>query len=331
LYSEPYQIRNSGQATIYLGKDTSVSSTQYDWSLSPGDTLGFGANTYLYLICAPGETSTLEQQYGALGNFTPAPSQILANLANQVTLLGEETATILPGAQVYGINPISLDVSRYSSVIITIEILSASLFVNPANYIETDISFNNEDKSIVYLQTPTSHFMPQWLLVPSYQNAFSVEGVSSIQLPITGQWLYFALLWKKGITPTGGDMNIKVYGSNQQLNKPIYISRGVGLDDSLTNSGLATVKRTTPGVAATYVGATNGLSYFSLLVYGASTGTHTDIFVAKNGILSMIFALAYPSTSYASQQSIPLSLPLLPIQLALATSDNIPITGAIAQ
>lgn len=88
-YSQPYQLKNSGSKTIYLSKGTEVSSTAYDWTLVPGDRISFGAEDPLYLICAPGETSAVEQQYGAMNSFTPAPAEF--SIDYSVRLLAEFT------------------------------------------------------------------------------------------------------------------------------------------------------------------------------------------------------------------------------------------------
>lgn len=161
-YSQSYQIRNSGNETIFLGKDTSVSHTYYDWSLSPGDTLGFGAETYLYVICAPGRESTLEQQYGALGNFTPGPSRV--SIKTVSTILTQFDSVIPTGVltQIYESGLGELD--NYQTLIISRDAIGLGMTTSATNiYIEwLDASGNKigNDNPIIWTYGAIEYQIP---------------------------------------------------------------------------------------------------------------------------------------------------------------------------
>lgn len=322
LYSEPYQIRNSGNATVYLGKDTSVSNAQYDWSLNPGDTLGFTAQTYLYLICAPGESSTLEQQYGALGNFTPGPSDVLARLSNDLTLLDTETFPVSPLGISGGGTLRTIDVHKYASVLITINTASTTHtgFVGtPSNYIYMALSMLNE--SGIVTADANSYFLPQWLLADTQQSFVGGFRVQSIQVPTTGVYVSVFTEYIKAATAVGGTITTKIYGSNEQISTARYVSRGLGMQGDLDTTGFFG-RTNTPNLTTQYTLTSRNVPTVAVMRRVSGTNAHMDVVALDAGTPKIVYAFNPDSEIIFKSVSASFNAPMLPLRLTTTNTSS---------
>lgn len=68
-------LQNTGDSTVYMGPDTSVTSLNYELSLPPGATVNWEGGD-LFAICAATETSAIGIKYGANTSITPGPSTV---------------------------------------------------------------------------------------------------------------------------------------------------------------------------------------------------------------------------------------------------------------
>lgn len=312
LYSNPYQVRNSGQKTVYLGADTSVSPNHYDWSLQPGDTLGFSAQTNLYLVCAPGETSTLEQQYGANGNFTPAPSTVYSKLKNSLTVLDAETLAVPSTATPVGIfgQIRTINVEDYASILITVDCQSTShagFIPTIENNIQGSFSFGDTNPPTTI---QNNWITPQWLLIdaiPTIGNGFQA---SYIQLPVTGKYLTTQFNFTKKATLDSGQLTTTILGSNQSITKPDYLSCGYGLVDDLIMTGQFYLSH---GSGSPVVPLATKNLPISIAAFRANTATShsTSLKTWVNGVEHPVTILRETPTEYSG--NLQSQLPLTPI------------------
>lgn len=336
LYSKPYQIRNSGDATIYLGKDTTVSSGQYDWSLSPGDTLGFGAETFLYVICAPGESSTLEQQYGALGNFTPGPSNVLARLSNDLTLLATETLVITSAVSNSLVDFYDIDVSQYASILVsirgTMDPVGGLGSPSELNRLEGTLEFYNDPLEVINSNSITA-YNPQWLMLDKHVAGTNRYVSQTIQVPVSARLFLLRILAIKQLTAAlvSGEIVVSIYGSNEQITSPRYVAQGLGVDNSLTATEVFTVERTAGGTTTVFIASDNGLKTFTLMMLsGSTTGTQFTCYALKSGVARPINQLGIATTSFPTTVQNQINLPLLPLRVVLFTAGVATIDGVIA-
>lgn len=74
VYTRPFLIKNSGNATVYLGQDSSLTVASRAFSIAPGGTLNWEGKTELWAITDKGSTSEMEVLYTGNTSSTPGPS-----------------------------------------------------------------------------------------------------------------------------------------------------------------------------------------------------------------------------------------------------------------
>lgn len=278
-FSSDYQIINVGTTIVYLGQSSALSATNYGVPLSPGGSLQWSGKSELWAICAAGQVGSMSILYSATSLFTPGPSIIASRLISDLTLLDTETVNLPVGGISSGGGLRVVNVSDYSSVLVTLEITGAFTPVT-ANYIFSEMMFS--DTPTLGGNPKTNNvYNPQWLMTESTPNIFSIRKLCSIQMPVTGKYLYSFTEFSKNPTIASGTYIVKIYGSNESIVSARYASEGVGLDGTpgfwmITQAASLTVthniaSRSGPAqVAATQ--KTGSAPSASLLVYnyGAS-------------------------------------------------------------
>ncbi len=117
VYSNPFLVRNSGEATVYLGQDSSLSVIARAITLGPGASLNWQGKTELWAITDAGETGELEWLYDADTTITPGPDVVTTRLVYE-TLYQNLTTPIQPSV----VNTLidSVDVDAYQSLMVSI-------------------------------------------------------------------------------------------------------------------------------------------------------------------------------------------------------------------
>lgn len=116
VYTRPFLIKNSGNATVYLGQDSSLTVASRAFSIAPGGTLNWEGKTELWAIADKGSVSEMEVLYTGNTSSTPGPS--IVGSRNVWKRVVDVSTTVVPplGYLDYTVD----DVTNYSTLQINI-------------------------------------------------------------------------------------------------------------------------------------------------------------------------------------------------------------------
>lgn len=92
-FTRAYIVKNSGDTTVYLGQDSSLTVATRAFSLPSGSTLNWAGDTELWAVTDAGAQGELEVLYDASSAFTPGPDKVTATIDGPVTVNGNVGVT----------------------------------------------------------------------------------------------------------------------------------------------------------------------------------------------------------------------------------------------
>lgn len=321
IYTRPYIVKNSGDNTVYLGQDSSLTVTTRAFSLPAGSTLNWSGTTELWAVTDIGLIAELELLYTGENSFSPGPSTVFAKSASDVVLIREETINYQAGAISGGGSLNFDDVSNYSSVIITLTITPnvGTLAANLNNYIYGSFAFS-DISDLLLAPRANAFYNPGWFLCSTEQTIYGLTLPQSIQLPVSGKYLSGIVEFYKAITASAGVIRVQIYGSGEVISQPRYISRGDGLEPGIPNGALYTRSYGGTPVLTLYLESINGDAAIAISATAPPPSAYITIGVAEIGaIVSMDIKVTNPATLYVTT-NYKVGIPLRPLVLQITPS-----------
>jgi hypothetical protein len=207
----------------------------------------------------------------AVAGAVSVPAGVVSKSVNNVTLLYSGSIAITGAAQTNGVGPNApiLDASGYSSILLCLDIVTVgpAFPVLASNYLEGIILLS--DVNTLATQPTDQNFQPQWLLV----SADSLAGHQSIQVPVTRRYFGASVTIYKALTNSSGTLNVKIYGSNEVITTPKYISQGWGLSGAMPR-GKSYYSAVTAATLNDAIASTNSATTAQLItIVGSAIGS----------------------------------------------------------
>lgn len=218
------------------------------------------------------------------------------------TLLYTQFMNVPTGAGSYNFTAIPLQsMVGYSSAIITLS-YSAGVVLAGAltNYITTTCTM--QTGAIV------DYYTPQWML------ASAGNTKNLLQIPVTGSDLFFDGTVVKAGTAAVGTLRIDIYGSNEDIASPRYLSAGNGLAGLIPETGLWALSLPAATTQAQLVANRNGTVYLGQGATGGAGAPNTYINAVVNGTPKRLGVMAT-----AQNENKVLQLPLAPLYITTVT------------
>jgi hypothetical protein len=212
-FSVRFIVRNDGLTTVYLGQDSSLTVDNRAFTLGPGASLNWAADTDLYAITALGETGAIEYLYTGDTSFTPGPSVVEAvNLINSEQLFNTIVDVINDGVSLL----YSGTCAGYTTLRVEIQVGLGGALAAPNGetytiYVQQYDSAGNAFKTEYFYYNGIGH-----LVIPIIGDSIDITLNATLALPAPGSrrieaWLYTAPL------------------PRQYYNQPVSLPSGVAI------------------------------------------------------------------------------------------------------
>lgn len=313
-YSEPYQLRNTGLANVYIGRDTTVSALRHDWTLVPNDTQIFDGNSTVYITCAFGRTSLVDQLYGANSGFIPGA---ILNRNNSVPVMFFNAPIVQfptsPTAIASYRHPV-IDVADFSTIQIG---LSAGTDTSNTpvlgNYMLVSVSFYDDPAR----GGKRANFSCTFMLC-------STLTVQTFTVPVRAQYMELIVTHNRAsATATTQTLTLSLSGGFVNLNVPIYESSAQNLitDNAALYSGATIYNFSTLGVPQ----AIATRSGDATLLFSDGTGG-VSVGVVRDGLNILFIA-----TSFTPNSAQAIKLPFYPVYIATSVASGTPVFSLVLE
>ena len=245
-------------------------------------------------------------------------------LANIPVLVYSTNLAIGSGANTYmTLYSTSTIITSYSSLLVQIitTSTSAGIFLPVAtNYISMTISCTGTASS----GGSNSVYNPQWMYVTQGNGPPNTPFIQSLQIPVTNTNMAI----QTNVTVSAGfagNVNIKVYGTGQVINTPIYRSDGDGFVGTIPEGGLYNSGSVTGNSGPFFMSSLNKAAFVSFYNQNTTTNGFIELQYAQNGVITPFSGIVVTGSTPGSGPIAQLQFPMLPIVITTAKQPEVHI------
>ena len=349
VYADAYILQNQGPSAIYVGHDSSLSQTAYDYRMAVGQTLSRSDARELWLVCAKGESSVVSVISGDGTTFSPAPDQVtvvgdvgitgVVDVAGNVAIDGPVSVT--------GTVDVAGDINVTNSTLNVAGTVGARQQNNPSILFTSNNPWSGvvgvtnlaaiPNQSIAGYSAIIINVFDNGSVALAANNmvTLTITQYAAGSTPVsqfTAQWLVgrcnsYLIVPVVGITAVisgqyiiqgggSGTLTVQVIGSNQAVDSPQYSS--YNSPSGSTGGNLATGGYFTMDIAAVtqrFVSSKNGPAQLSVLAGTSSSAGSANIAVVEWVGPATNIIMGTGAIAAGGAVNIPLVLPMRPVYI----------------
>lgn len=321
-FIRPYIVKNSGDETVYLGQDSSLTVATRAFSLPVGSTLNWSGDTELYAVTDAGVTSEIELLFTGENSFTPGPSTVQNRSITDVTTLATGSRAIAgtPGGQLTFTPSGLYDVSDYSSVLLDVYYDTLGLSADAVNnFFSAVLEFYRDVDDIVNGIPPVWVANPQWLAADATAT-LTGRARGSVQAPVLARYLNIRVFCNIGTFFAVGTAHSTLYGSSEVINKVRYSNSSNDAGYGLQQWGYQIKRNTVISDNTEFIASTNDPLYAQIYRNLTAAAVTYVLYTAINGVLTDLWNLTLNAGAGAAnyhEKYSPIYIPMTPLALRL--------------
>lgn len=311
----PLEVWNIGlTGTVYASRTPGVTPSVADYTIPPAGHVSVPSGVTLYVCTdANGSASGFWHSDGSIFNLPP--TTIFSKASNAPTLLGTIAYNVGTGA-LAGIQTVGaeLDCSNYSSIYYDLRfdgIVGGPITPTQANFIQFGAQFRYKSSPTGSIVLNNQHC--QWLM----GDTTPTDSDISIQIPVKAPIVQSFITMTKGVTPWTANALLSIYGLNEVINAPRYVSNN--LTGELAMSEYFGISQAAGLNVNTYLNTKNGPTNFASILTGGTSST-LSLLILDGGATRFLLSQSTVGTAAGNNALTSVLLPMKPVLMVTSTS-----------